>query len=144
MSKKIAVLMMESLVLGLVGLGVVGCGSPSSSESQTVRVVIAPTNLTVVRAANSAVLSWEASSDTGVGGYLVYRGTTTDTASFAEVGNTIFSVRTYTDTGLTSSQRYYYAVRAVTTASEQSAYSNIATAEAYSANLPITINGGKK
>ena len=139
--------MNNKLLVGLVGLVLIiglmnGCGSGGSSETQASRVISPLSNLIVSRAATSAALSWEASPDSDIAGYYIYRGLTDDISAFVEVGNTIFSVTTHNDTGLTSTQSYYYAIYAVTTASDQSAYSNIVTAEAYSGSLPITISGG--
>lgn len=134
-------LSLSVLCLMIVLSFVSGCGQISS------RVINPPKNLAVSRASGStAILTWEASADSDIAGYRVYRGTTSETASLTKVGEPLFTKSTYTDTGLASLEGYYYAVTAIIAASQESAYTNRIYAAPYTASLPITISavGGRQ
>jgi len=100
-----------------------------------------PANLTATAESSSTItLTWSASTDNvGVAGYRVYRGTT-------PVGTTAGT--TYSDTGLTASTLYSYAVAAYDAAGNTSASSASAAALTQSAgsvisywtNFPLTEN----
>jgi hypothetical protein len=79
------------------------------------------TTLKVTTSQHSVKLNWQASSSTGVTGYKVYRSTISGgyyglLASAAGL--------TYTDAAVQSGSLYYYVVSAITSAGQQSAYSN--------------------
>ncbi len=100
--------------------------SPSPSPTADTQAPSAPTGLTVTgTTSNSVSLSWTASTDNvGVTGYDVYRGTT----KVATVTGT-----TYTDSGLSASTSYSYAVRARDAAGNVSAASASVSATTASA-----------
>jgi len=137
---------MKVLIVFLLGIVLIaltiGCGSSSSP-----RVIKPPTNLVASRiSGDKAVLSWEASADSDVAGYCIYRGLTTEAASFTQAGTTLFISLTYTNTGLTSTDGYYYAVSTLTTDSQEGPWTDAIYLPPYSASLPITIKniGGQK
>ncbi|MEM4293013.1 MAG: fibronectin type III domain-containing protein, partial [Thermoplasmata archaeon] len=78
----------------------------------------APRNLQAVAGNQSVTLSWQPPDNDGgsaITNYKVYRGTTSGNLAFLkDVGN----VLTYTDTGLTNGQTYYYQVSAVNSVGE--------------------------
>ena len=81
----------------------------------------APQNL-IATAGNSQVsLSWSASSNNGgstITGYNVYRGTTSGGEGTTPIATVSGSTLTFTDTGLTNGQTYYYTVTAVNSIGE--------------------------
>ena len=74
---------------------------------------------------NTAILAWDSVADAAVTGYSVYYGTASG-VYFQAVGSGISAgnVTTYTLTGLTRGNRYYFAVTAYDTAGLESGYSN--------------------
>ncbi|OLS15326.1 MAG: Fibronectin type III domain protein, partial [Promethearchaeota archaeon CR_4] len=80
----------------------------------------APQNLQAVASEGQITLTWEAPSSDGgspITNYKIYRGTSSGAEIYlATVGN----VLTYTDTGLTNGQTYYYRVAAVNAVGEGS------------------------
>jgi len=83
----------------------------------------APQNLVATAGNQQVLLSWQAPADNGgspITGYKVYWGTSS--GSYTNVQNT-GNVLTYTVTGLTNGQRYYFAVTAINSVGE-SAKSN--------------------
>lgn len=82
-------------------------------------------NYTPPSTSNSVSLAWDAVSAPGLSGYRMYYGTTSRTyqqtlGQGASVGN----VTTYTVMGLSSGTRYYFAVTAIDSLGNESAYSN--------------------
>ena len=75
----------------------------------------APTGLTATAGNQSVALSWTASSGTAPITYSVYRGTTSGGESTTAISSGLTST-SYSDTGLTNGQKYYYTVRAVNSA----------------------------
>jgi hypothetical protein len=74
---------------------------------------------------HSVQLNWQASSSAGVTGYKVYRSTIS--GGYYGLLAAVAS-RTYTDSAVQSGAIYYYVVKAITSAGQQSAYSNQAKA----------------
>ncbi len=72
-------------------------------------------------AQHSVKLNWHASSSTGVTGYSVYRSTIS--GGYYALLAAVASL-TYTDSAVQSGAIYYYVVKAITSAGQQSAYSN--------------------
>ncbi len=98
----------------------------------------APTNL-VATAGNELVdLDWDDSSEGDLGGYNVYRSQTTGNP-YTRVNGSLLSSSTYTDTGLTSGVTYYYVVKAVDQSSNESGYSDEASA---TTNKPPVADAG--
>ncbi|MDE1829113.1 MAG: fibronectin type III domain-containing protein, partial [Thaumarchaeota archaeon] len=86
-----------------------------TGSGSTATVPSAPTGLTANTGNAQAVLSWIAPSSNGgsaISGYNVYRGTTSGGENTTPIATGIAST-TYTDTGLTNGQVYYYVVKAV-------------------------------
>jgi fibronectin type 3 domain-containing protein len=78
---------------------------------------------------HDVILSWTASTTTGVTGYNVYRGTTSGGESSTPLNSTPISATTFTDEGVTAGTEYYYQVTSVTSnGSTQSAASPETTA----------------
>ena len=76
---------------------------------------------TATTTAHSVQLNWSASSSTGVSGYRIYRSTVSG-GYYALVASPLGL--TYTDTSVQSGATYYYVVAALSTAGQQSLYSN--------------------
>lgn len=141
MEKKMKRLTLIIVLLLLVGW-TAGCGQQGGSSA-----INPPKSPTVSRiSGSSAILSWEASADSVIAGYYVYRGATSETASLAKVGETLATKLTYADTALSSTEGYYYAVTVIIAVRQESAYTDRVYAAPYAASLPITISGigGKK
>jgi titin len=62
---------------------------------------------------HDVILSWTASTTTGVVGYNVYRGTTSGGESATPLNSSPVNGTTYTDTTVQAGQTYYYVVTAV-------------------------------
>jgi hypothetical protein len=96
--------------------------SSNASNSPTVQTMTgtgtAPTQHTVD-------LTWNASS--GAVGYNIYRGTVSG-GPYTMINSSLDSTTTYTDSTVVSGQTYYYVATAVNSESEESGYSNQATA----------------
>jgi PKD repeat protein len=78
----------------------------------------APQNLTAVAGNGNVTLTWQPPADNGgmpITGYRIYYGTT---ARNYTVNITVGNVTAYTITNLTSGQKYYFAVSALTAAGE--------------------------
>jgi fibronectin type 3 domain-containing protein len=70
-------------------------------------------------------LSWTASS--GAIGYNIYRGTVSG-GPYTMINSSLDSTTAYTDSTVVSGTTYYYVATAVNSSSEESGYSNQATA----------------
>ncbi|MGH7274102.1 MAG: fibronectin type III domain-containing protein, partial [Nitrospiria bacterium] len=88
----------------------------------------APSILTATANSSSQInLTWNASTDNvGVANYLVERCQGTGCSNFNQINTA--TITNYSDPGLSASTTYRYQIRAVDAASNQSAYSNIASA----------------
>ena len=87
----------------------------------------APTGLTATAGDAQASLDWANNSESDLAGYDVYRSTTSG-GPYTKVNSAVVTTSAYTDTGLTNGTTYYYVVRAVDTANNESANSNQASA----------------
>jgi fibronectin type 3 domain-containing protein len=98
----------------------------------------APTNLSASAVSTSEVdLSWGASTDSlGVTGYRVERCQGAACTSFTQIATPTGT--TYADTGLTANTSYSYRVRAIDSAGNLGAYSNIVTASTASNGMAVS------
>ena len=85
----------------------------------------APTGLCAVAGDTQASVDWNGNTEPDLAGYNVYRSTTSG-GLYTEIDNT--TVSDYTDTGLANGTTYYYVVTALDTSSNESGYSNEASA----------------
>jgi hypothetical protein len=108
----------------------------------------APHGLTVISAATSNILNWKTTSaDDGPApaGYYVER-STSQTSGFTRITTLGPGTSTFTDSGLTNPQQYYYRVQQFNHngtggAELDSGYSNVATGAAINVNFPSFPNG---
>ncbi|MBU4144987.1 MAG: fibronectin type III domain-containing protein [Candidatus Thermoplasmatota archaeon] len=108
-----------------VTIDVSGGGKVGTSNSfDVISIPSAPQNLVATPGDSQVVLDWQAPSSDGgsaITNYRIYRGTTSGGETFLiEVGN----VLTYTDTGVTNNQTYYYKIKAKNSVGESATYSN--------------------
>jgi subtilase family serine protease len=109
--------------------------SGTLKHSTTVTVTVptvpsAPQNLVATAGNAQVALKWNAPSSNGgaaITGYNVYRGATTGGEGTTAIANLSGSTTSYTDTGLTNGNTYYYTVKAVNSVGTSSA-SNEASA----------------
>ena len=73
---------------------------------------------------HDVILTWTASTTSGVVGYDVYRGTTSGGPYPTQLNSTPINGTTYTDETVQAGQTYYYVVTAVASDGIESAYSN--------------------
>jgi fibronectin type 3 domain-containing protein len=113
-----------------------GDSPPSPSASATTQTVAdttsptAPAGLKAASAKGKVNLSWSASTDTGgsgLAGYRVWRGTGGASGSFTVIGTTAGT--SYSDTAVTGNVSYWYRVTAYDVAGNQSAPSNVVSAQ---------------
>jgi fibronectin type 3 domain-containing protein len=77
---------------------------------------------------HSVTLNWVASTSQNVAGYNIYRGTTSGGPYGSKMNSSLVSGTTYTDNSVQAGQTYYYVVTTVDISSNESGYSNQATA----------------
>jgi len=82
-----------------------------------------PANLTAVVADGSVILDWDDNTGSDITGYNVYRSLTSGTG-YSKVNSVPVSVSTYTDTGVTNGQSYFYVVKASNSSQEESGASD--------------------
>jgi Putative Ig domain/Protein of unknown function (DUF1573) len=111
-------------------------GTPTTSGSSTFTVKVtdsgspattatASFSITVSAASGySVVLTWTASTSSGVTGYNVYR-STVNGSGYAKINASPVAGLTYTDTTVTSGQTYYYVTTSVDDSGDESAYSEV-------------------
>ncbi len=102
----------------------------ATGSGGTTTVPSSPTGLTATAGNSQITLSWTVPSSNGgsaITGYNVYRGTTSGSEGTTPVGTASGSTLSYTDTGLTNGQTYFYKVTAVNSVG-QSMPSNEASA----------------
>jgi hypothetical protein len=76
---------------------------------------------------HTVALSWTASTSSNVASYNIYRSTTSG-GPYSEIDTVPESTTTFTDTAVTDGQTYYYVTTTVNADSQESSYSNQATA----------------
>lgn len=117
--------------VSITGLGTVGpSGSQAVFPGSSTRYSLTATgpggsasaSASVTVTAPSVTLSWIASASTNVAGYDVYSSTTS--GGPYNLVATWVTLTSYTDLSVTAGQTYYYVVAAVSSAGQESAYSN--------------------
>jgi len=96
--------------------------SSNASNSPTVQTM---TGTGTAPIQHTVDLAWNASADAV--GYNIYRGTVSS-GPYTMINSSLDSTTTYTDSTVVSGQTYYYVATAVNSESQQSGYSNQATA----------------
>ncbi len=96
--------------------------SSNASNSPTVQTM---TGTGTAATQHTVDLTWNASTDAV--GYNIYRGTKSG-GPYTMINSSLDSTTTYTDSTVVSGQTYYYVATAVNSESQQSGYSNQATA----------------
>jgi len=92
-----------------------------SSNATNSPVKIAVTGTGVSGTTHSVILSWGASSSSGIIGYYLYRSTTSG-SGFARLVTSPLSGLKYTDASVQSGKTYYYQATAVNSAGQESAH----------------------
>jgi hypothetical protein len=87
----------------------------------------APTNLAATAGDAQVSLDWDDNAESDLAGYNVYRSTTSG-SGYAQVNGSLVSASDYTDGSVTNGTTYYYVVSAVDTSSNESGFSNEASA----------------
>jgi fibronectin type 3 domain-containing protein len=99
-----------------------GCAGVSSSSKSSPQSTPSPTT----SASYTVDLSWNASNSLVIG-YNLYRGTVSG-GPYARLNSSVLSGTTYTDSTIQSGTTYYYVSTSINSDSEESSYSNEATA----------------
>lgn len=107
--------------------------SATPTEPDDTTPPAAPMNLSATAGDTAVSLDWDDNSETDLAGYNVYRSTTSG-SPYTKIVTTTNS--SYDDSDLTNGNTYYYVVTAVDVSSNESAYSNEASA------TPQTSGGG--
>ncbi len=98
--------------------------STNASTGSTITIPV--TGVGSTTATHSVVLTWDASTSTGVAGYNVYRSTVSG-GSYAKIVSSPVVSTTYTDNTAQTGIQYYYVVTTVSTAGVESVYSSQVT-----------------
>ncbi|HON00746.1 MAG TPA: fibronectin type III domain-containing protein, partial [Acidobacteriota bacterium] len=119
-------------------------GGGSSSPSPTAPA--APTNLKITSLTASCVSkAWNASSDSSIAGYRVYRSTKSG-SGYTLINSSLCKEPKYEDTNVAPGSTYYYTVTAVNTSGQESPKSNEVQAKVPSSsggtNHPPSANSG--
>jgi hypothetical protein len=91
----------------------------SNATNSPVKIVVTGTG--VSGTTHSVILSWGASSSSGIVGYYLYRSTTSG-SGFARLVTSPLSGLKYTDASVESGKTYYYEATAVNSAGQESAH----------------------
>jgi VCBS repeat-containing protein len=97
-----------------------------------------PTGLSATPGDGQVSLDWADNSEPDLSGYRVYRSTTSG-SGYSQIASPGSSA--YTDSGVTNGTTYYYVVTAVDTASNESGYSNEASATPTDSTPPAAPSG---
>ena len=88
----------------------------------------APSGLSATPTGNAKMsLSWSANSESDLAGYNVYRSTSSG-GTYSKINSSTITTTSYEDSGLSSATTYYYKIKAVDTADNESEYSDVASA----------------
>jgi predicted phage tail protein len=98
----------------------------------------APLSLGATAGQQQVSLSWTANTETDLAGYHVYR-STTNGSGYAQVTTALLTTTSFINTGLTGGTTYYYVIRAVDTAGNQSANSAQASATPTAPPTPVVL-----
>lgn len=108
-------------------------GAETASVSITDNASGSPQSVTLSgTGGHDVILTWSASTSAGVGGYNVYRGTTSGGESAAPINSSLITGTTYTDSNVQAGQTYYYVLIAMS--SDETSHS--ADSSEVSASVP--------
>lgn len=102
-----------------------------------------PTGLGATAGNASAALAWDANSEPDLGGYRIYRSTSSG-GGYSDVGGGLISGTSFADSGLTNGTTYYYVVRAQDTSGNVSGDSNEVNATPAGSGLDLSATSFKK
>jgi hypothetical protein len=103
----------------------------------------APTGLVATAGNESASLDWNDNSEPDMNGYNVYR-STTQGGGYVKLNSSLLLGSDYADNGLTNGITYYYVVKAVDDANQESVSSSEASATPAYQNCADVISGGDR
>ncbi|HEY0746450.1 MAG TPA: fibronectin type III domain-containing protein [Steroidobacteraceae bacterium] len=127
------------VILFCMALFLASCGGSSSQSPKTVSApsLAGPSSLGATSASSTEIdLTWTASADARVTGYLIERCQGAGCANFSQIAAP--AATTFNDTGLTPATSYSYRVRATDSAGDLSDYSAVATASTAANTAPPT------
>lgn len=110
----------SGLTTGTYNAAITVSGTSSTNGPQNIPVVL---TITAPPPTTTAILTWNANSETDLASYRIYRATTSG-AYVAPLATIPAGTVTYQVTGLTSGTTYYFIVTAVDTAGNESIFSN--------------------
>lgn len=103
-----------------------GLGNASGSITIASNATNGPSTISLSGESHTVLLSWAASTSTGVTGYYVYRGT--QSGQYTKINATALDASTeFTDSTVQAATTYYYVVTAVDASGAESTYSNPTT-----------------
>jgi hypothetical protein len=109
-----------------IGFAPTGLGSDSGTVTVASTATASPITLSLTGESHTVLLTWTASTSSGVTGYYVYRGT--QSGQYTKVDTTSPASGTqFTDTTVAAGTTYYYVVTAVDSSGTESSYSSSAT-----------------
>lgn len=115
-----------------------GSGGGDGGNGDTTPPAV-PTSLAVTAAGSASItLAWAPNADSDLAGYSVRR-SLSPTDGFGDITSAPIASTTFTDRAVAAGTRYYYAVRAVDHAGNQSRSSIIVSAVPQSANGPVVL-----
>ena len=98
----------------------------------------APISLAATAGQQQVSLSWAANTESDLAGYHVFR-STTNGSGYVQVSTALVTTTSFINTGLTGGTTYYYVIRAVDTAGNQSTNSAQASATPTAPPAPVTL-----
>ena len=108
-----------------------------SAKSPALAIPLAPTGVTATAGDKQIVLDWNDNAESDIAGYNVLRSTSSG-GTFSKVNTTNITVSNFTNTGLTNGTQYFFVIRAIDTAGNESGNSEEVSATPTDASAPKT------